>query len=222
MALNKQLAQEAATMAQSQAHQANVPEGLVWGTWVALHPNAKSADREDFKAIAHVLAATHAKTGKWDTGVLAASGGRVTDKQATEIQARLPVQQIWMGHFPGESFWDQVLKTVGMSAIPLPGVAGAGALGGEAATSGEAAGAGAAGGAGAGAAGAEGAAAGGVLSGLTSKLLAGGLLGALVASVSGYGTRLLEIIAGGVLVLFGLVTLAKGGEAPKLPAVVPV
>lgn len=49
-----------------------------------------------------------------------------------------------------------------------------------------------------------------------------GLAGELGKLVQTYGLRLLEILAGGALVLFALVTLAKGGEPPKAPKVVPV
>jgi hypothetical protein len=205
-------------MAHGAARHAGVPEGLVWGVWFGLHPNADHADQNDFNAIASTLASVHHKTNRWDQGVLAASGGRVTDAQATAIQTKLPVQHIMFGDFPGESVFSQILKTLGMSAVPTPGfVVAAGATteamaGGAAAGAGaDAAAGGAAGGAGAGA-GAAGAAAAG---GLSSELISGGLLAALAAAVSGYGVRLLEIVAGAVLVLFGLATLAKG-RAPNV------
>jgi hypothetical protein len=47
------------------------------------------------------------------------------------------------------------------------------------------------------------------------------ILEALTALVGTYGLRLGEVLAGAALVLFGLVTLANGGKAPK-PGVVPV
>jgi hypothetical protein len=40
--------------------------------------------------------------------------------------------------------------------------------------------------------------------------------------IKSYGIRLLEIIAGGILILFGLVTLARGGQPPNMPKAVPV
>lgn len=49
----------------------------------------------------------------------------------------------------------------------------------------------------------------------------GAVFAAIAKIISTYGVRLLEIVAGGVLVLFGLATLAKGAP-PKMPAVVPV
>lgn len=210
---SKTLLQEAATMAHGEARHYGVPEGLVWGTWYGLHPNATSADTHQFASIASTLAAVHHKTNRWDQGVLAASGGKVTDAQATAVQTKLPVQRIMFGDFPGESVWGQLAKTLGMSVIPVPGfatpaAAAGGLTAGEAGASGAAAGAG--GGAAAGAGGA--AAAGGALS---SDLIAGGLVAALAAAVSGYGLRLLEIIAGAALVLFGLSTLAKG-RAPSV------
>jgi len=43
------------------------------------------------------------------------------------------------------------------------------------------------------------------------------ILGEIAELIKAYGPRLLEVIAGGLLIMFGLVTLAKGGKAPDLP-----
>lgn len=52
--------------------------------------------------------------------------------------------------------------------------------------------------------------------------LPSGILGELESLVNAYGLRLGEILAGAVLILFGLATLAKGGQTPDLPKAVPV
>jgi len=48
------------------------------------------------------------------------------------------------------------------------------------------------------------------------------LIGEIGTLIKTYGIRLLEILAGGALVLFGLVTLARGGQAPPVPKAIPV
>lgn len=98
----------------------------------------------------------------------------------------------------------------------------------ESATAGEGAAAGAGGGAAAGdaaAGGGGGAAAGGAAgkaasSTLTKDLAGAGAIAAVAAIVTGYGLRLGEIVAGGLLVLFGLYVLANG-TTPKLSSVRP-
>ncbi len=115
------------------------------------------------------------------------------------------------------------------TAIVGGAAAGLGGAAVEAATAGESATA-----ASAGAATAEGAAGGGAAAtakdaaskaassasgGLTKDLLAGGLAVGVAELVKAYGVRILEIVAGGALIVFALMTLARGGEAP---AVLPV
>jgi hypothetical protein len=213
------------------AKQHHVPAGLLWG--ILLRTGASSTADLNTKAdsIAATMAANHHQTNRWDTAVKAASGGKVTDAQATAANKKADINKITSSARGQKSFGAELLEVlpvaVGGVATELPllasftdlavGASGAEAGAGAASAGGAAAGAGGAeAGAGA-AAGAGGAsAAGGVLSGLSSKLLAGGILGAITASVTGYGTRLLEIVSGGVLVLFGLYVLAKG-EAPKVP-----
>lgn len=56
---------------------------------------------------------------------------------------------------------------------------------------------------------------------LSSALGEAGLVAGIGVLVGAYGVRLLEILAGGALVLFALMTLARGGKAPDLP-VIPV
>lgn len=212
--INKNLLQEAATMAVGAADHYHVPEGLVWGTWLGLRGvNAQHADQGELNDIAKAIAAGHHKTGRWSDGVKAASGGKVTDARATQLQKALPVKHIWLHDFPGESLLEKIANTIGISAVPIPGLvpsssALTGAEAGAGASAAESGAAGAGGGAAA-TAGAAGAA------GLSADLIGGGLIAAVAAIVTGYGLRLLEIIAGAGLVLFGLYTLARG-ETPAV------
>lgn len=109
-------------------------------------------------------------------------------------------------------------------------VYGAAGVGGVALTAGRAAaaaGTDAAAGGAAGAEGAAGGAAGGTAATAASKTLSSalgeaGLIGAAGLLVGAYGTRLLEILAGGALILFALMTLARGGKAPSaIPVPIP-
>lgn len=47
-------------------------------------------------------------------------------------------------------------------------------------------------------------------------------VGGFTELIKAYALRLIEILFGGALLMFGLVTLARGGRAPSLPPVVPV